>query len=126
MRLRRFRPLLLLLCVPGCQGWHRRDLPRPGTGPAAASDVGRVRVTHADGRVLELRRAQLAGDSLVGEAGAPPGRVAVALSDVRRLEERRASRLVGVALFVGAIAGVAALVVSGGSAPRPNIPPPSL
>lgn len=61
MRLPRLRPLVLLPCVPACQGWHRRDLPPPGSPPAAASDMGRLRVTHADGRVLELRGARLVG-----------------------------------------------------------------
>ena len=94
MRIARLRPLVLLLWLPGCHTWARRDL---ATGPAPSGAVrGRVRATRADGRVLDLVRARVERDTLRGELyAAPPGRgpsaVAVPLDSVRRLDARRFS-----------------------------------
>ena len=99
---------ILSSALGGCVTWQgrsaqavvpRADAPQPARG--------RVRVTLRDGRVLTLRDAALAGDSLVGrpDGGAPAGaRVAVAVADVRALAVRRVS----VGRTVGLLAGIAA------------------
>jgi hypothetical protein len=58
----------------------------------------------ADQSTIELARPAVVGDSLVGEVGTPPVRTAVALSDVRRLEERRVSTARTTGLVVGGAA----------------------
>lgn len=115
MRQPLLRPFAFALCLPatlpGCHAWKRRDLPA-GPAPAAVSDGRPVRVTRADGAVLVLHGARVAGDSLVGEAGTPPRRTAVALADVRTAEERRLSRGRTAALVVVTVGAVAAIRVA--------------
>ncbi|GJG86174.1 hypothetical protein tb265_13550 [Gemmatimonadetes bacterium T265] len=51
-----------------------------------------MRITVRDGRVLTLTALGISGDSVIGlrrGAGRDPARVAVALTDVRAVEDRR-------------------------------------
>jgi hypothetical protein len=89
----------------GCTTWRSHDVEssravlRRGARPA--------RVTLTDGRTLVLRHAMLAGDSVVAAVADRPsgaGRVALALSDVRRVETREVDRT---RTFGAVLAGVA-------------------
>jgi hypothetical protein len=93
-----------LVASAGCHSWQRRPL--PADAPPAVSRGRPVRVVRADQSTLELARPAIVGDSLVGEAGTPPVRTAVALRDIRRLDERRVSA----ARTGGLVAGSAGIV----------------
>jgi hypothetical protein len=81
-----------------------------GLTPATLAGARTVRVTRTDLAVLELTNPQIAGDSIVGAVGSPPARAAVALADVRRLEERRTSAARTGGLTLGIAAGTVLLV----------------
>jgi hypothetical protein len=109
----RVRSLLLLLCLPGCHTWQRRDVAQ--LQPAAAPTISGshpVRVTHAGGSKLVLNRAEVVGDSVVGEVGKRSERAAVAVADVRRLEERRVSGPRTALLVAGAAVAAFALLLA--------------
>jgi hypothetical protein len=99
--------------VSGCHAWQRRDVAILVPAPAPTiSGSYPVRVTRADGGHVILNRAQVVGDSIVGEVGTRHVRSAVAVAEVRRLEEQRVSRL-RTALLVPAIAlGALALLIA--------------
>ena len=97
---------LVLAGATACHTWQQR----PITSDAPITVVSRdrpVRVRRADQSTLELVHPQIVGDSLVGEAGNPPVRTAVALRDVTQLEERRVSA----ARTTGLVTGVALVPV---------------
>ena len=108
------RPLLLLLlCLPGCHSWQRRDVAQLHAAPTPTiSGSQPVRVTHAGGSRIVLNRAEVVGDSVVGEVGTRPHRAAVAVADVRRLEERHVSVPRTALLVVGVAFAVFASVVT--------------
>ncbi len=96
------------LASPGlsaCATWQRRDLPVAGVA-TPAPPTGRLRVTRTDQSTLVLTHALVTHDSVVGDAGAPPARVAVALRDVYRLDERHVSPVrTGGLVLGGAVVG---------------------
>ena len=105
--------VFLAASLAGCTGWHQV----PMASPMPHSDHPQsLRVTLADGRQWELRKAQIAGDSLVGQSGAwsTPVRTAFAVRDIRKFDDRRTNvgttvgLILGVMAAVGVIGGVAA------------------
>jgi hypothetical protein len=92
---------LLLGSAGGCTAWHAQPGPVPRV--AAASRGDRLRIVRNDDRVVEIADARLVGDSIVGSGGTPPGRIAIAVADVRRVEARRPDALLTTALVVGVV-----------------------
>jgi hypothetical protein len=82
-----------------------------------------LRLTLLDGKRLELRKARMVGDSLIGETVMQSGhtarftRTAVAVREIRQLEDRRVSTLntVGAIVGIGGVALVAAVAVAAAS-----------
>ena len=107
------RRLALLLLLPGCHTWQRRDVAnlRPAPAPTISGSHP-VRLTHAGGSKTVLNRAEVVGDSVVGEVERRPRRAAVAVADVHRLEERHVSVPRTALLVVGVAVGVFASFVS--------------
>ncbi len=101
--------VVLLAYLPACTGWHR--LPETQPAPLKESPQS-LRITLKSGERIELRKARLSGDSLIGEIKPTPNespvRFAVGLSSVQRIEDRKVNTARTVALVVGSI-GVAAL-----------------
>jgi hypothetical protein len=89
------RPAAVLLCcltvLSGCYNTQPLTLPTGG-GPATLAAGQPVRVRLADGSQFTLSNAQVIGDSLVGQADAPSRRFAVALADVRAVEQHELSK----------------------------------
>jgi hypothetical protein len=85
--------LFLLLSLLGCHTWQGRDVAnlRPAPAPIVFSGLYPVRVTRPDGSKIVIKRAEVVGDSIVGEVGTRPRGAVVAVSDVRHLEEQRTS-----------------------------------
>lgn len=104
--MRRHRAILVLTAfiAIGCSSWHARVAP---SAADAVSFAHPIRVTRADRSVVVLDHARVSGDSLVGEQGG--ARVALPISDVQRLDERRISGPRTTALVVGSL--LAAFVV---------------
>lgn len=73
----------------GCATWQGTEI-QPGVTPDITKPFA-VRVTRADGSVIELREVRLTSDSLFGTHGNPPFRVALSRSDVRRIDQPRLS-----------------------------------
>ncbi len=99
--------LLATLTLAACTSWHARTAPASGSG---ATFDHPIRVTRTDRSVVLFDRAQVVGDSLVGDVGT--ARTAIALTDVARVEERRVSalRTGGLALGVLLVATTAFVV----------------
>ena len=108
MRLRRYRPmavLLIALHLQACLTWQSTTV-----GPEQAVEEGSFRVTMADGTRLEVRNATIVDDSLRADrlcrdiecpgGVAPP--ITIALDDVQELETRRFSALT-TGLWLGAL-----------------------
>jgi hypothetical protein len=114
----RVRLLLPLLCLPGCHTWHRRDVAnvRPAPAPIVFSGWDPVHVTLPDGSKIVLKRAEVVGDSVVGEVGSRPRRAAVAVADVRRLEEQRPSSARTALLVPAVLLGALALLIAAAAA----------
>ena len=123
---RRSRPLVLtatLLGTLACVEW-RVETP-PSAGSRAASRLpSRIRIETQAGQSMLLRDAEIRGDTLFGltadaARAQHPAPVGIAISDVRRLEARRASpaRSAGLALalLVGTIVGLEMLLGGPGS-----------
>jgi hypothetical protein len=113
-------PLLLAVAAPGCVTWNPQPTPEPSSRERLPDPV---RVTRSDAGTVLLFDAALAGDSIVGFTGggsASGQRVAVAMSDVRRLEARKtnaagtAGLVAAAALALGVV--IFALGSSGGTA----------
>ena len=98
-------PLLLslLLVAQGCTSWKQRPL-TAGVTPAFSTERP-VRITLSDRREIVLEHPRIEGDSLIGDVGNPPQRVAVALRDVQRIDERSVSlaRTGGLVVGTGAV-----------------------
>ncbi|MBA2627410.1 MAG: hypothetical protein H0U85_05305 [Gemmatimonadales bacterium] len=97
------RPVVALLILNGCYGWHTEQ-----SSPelVVAKKPAVVRVVRLDGSRLEVFSPKVAGDSLVGLTY--PNRkqvpIAVALADMRSVKVRQvnaASGVVGLVLVLG-------------------------
>lgn len=95
--------IIWFLASAGCSSWQGKTFD-PGVAPTI-SGADPVRATRYDGTVVVLHRVHLTADSLFGDFGNPPRRLAISLSDIRRLEERRISppHTVGLVLVVAAM-----------------------
>lgn len=100
---------LAIVLVAGCATWHPQATPSPRSNKAFDH---RVRVVRKDHSEVVLREAYVVGDSLVGRADT--ARVAVALSDIDRLDQRELSfvRTGGLLFGLAAVAVGALLIVS--------------
>ena len=109
--------LVSLAFDAGCHSWRRKPIAPPEQVLAKSPDV---RVTLADGRKLELSKARLSGDSIVGLVRFFNGRMAPAgapVDQIVRLEVREFSTGKTLLLAAGVTAVVvvaAALVASSG------------
>lgn len=116
MRFRAIATLVLAFSAAGCHSWHAQTSPTPD---AISTQAGRgpVRVTRRDHSQLVLVNAQVMGDSIVGQAGSPPQRTAVAMADVERIDTRATSagKTAGLVLGVAAVAFAALLVAAAAS-----------
>lgn len=104
--------LLALALVTACGvGW--RAVPATTDRPPQLYD--RVRVVRNGGGRVELRDAVVTTDSIAGTAERGGQRVALALSDVRQLQVRRAGTLETLAPYVAIVIGatLATLAVIG-------------
>ena len=108
----------LLACLPGCMEWHNLPAVQPVPNAERQQDL---RVTLRDGMQLELRKARVIGDSIIGEAGhwSKPIRTAVALQEVQSVSDRRFS---GVETALVVLAAIGALVVVSVNAALANLP----
>ena len=61
-----------------------------GVAPAISSERP-VRVTRIDHSEIVLEHPRIVGDSLIGDVGNPPERMALLLRDVQRVDERSES-----------------------------------
>lgn len=114
--------VVLLMGVTGCVSWQR--VPRAQDGALALSTAGPVRLTLTDGTVVVLERPRIQGDSLVGERSGSHARVAVALRDLERAEDRRVDgrKLLagaGATAKVGLILGLLVIALMISSIPAP-------
>ena len=92
--------LSFLLVAQGCTSWKQRPL-TAGVTPAFSTERP-VRITRSDRSEIVLEHPRIEGDSLIGDVGNPPQRVAVALRDVQRIEDRSVSLARTGGLVVGA------------------------
>lgn len=97
--------LLAFTTLAACHRWTTVESPIAST--VEKNEPGRVRVTTADGRVVELESPTVRGDSLVGTI-AGEGQPPVAIADIEKLEFRQSN----VGLTVLTIAGAAAIVLA--------------
>ena len=95
---------LVLASAPACAAWRTHAVP-----PSGAMASGTVRVVLANGAELRMRRVVRTGDSLIGEAGRPARRRAVALGDVARVERREPSTGRTAALVASLVLAAAAI-----------------
>ncbi|HEX8906250.1 MAG TPA: hypothetical protein VF771_15480 [Longimicrobiaceae bacterium] len=102
--------LAAALALSACTSWRPQTAPAPEV--VAAHGNGSVRVLRRDMSTIELRNPQVLGDSIVGEAGDPPRRAAIAIADVQRIDVRRvsATRTGGLTLAVLVVASAVAVV----------------
>jgi len=84
----------------------------PPQAGAAQDEREKLRIQLKDGRFLTVEHAGVVGDSLVGEMKS--GRVAVALTDIQDVEERRFNVLI-TAMTVGFLAGICIVLGASGS-----------
>lgn len=107
MRRRRRTAALVLAAVlsTACSSWHARTAPNASDSAALAH---RIRVTRSDRSVVVLDHASVRGDSLIGQHDG--SRVAIALGDVQRVDEKRVSAVrTTVLVLVAAFAGILVL-----------------
>jgi hypothetical protein len=110
----RIKPLAVLGMCLLAAGCATRFEPRYGPVPeTAAANQGRtVRLMMKQGGPVELRNMRVEGDSIVGDAGYPPQRYAVATQDVQVItvsQVDHASPVNNVLGTIGLIAGAAIL-----------------
>ncbi len=88
--------LLVAVVASGCTSWYQA-YPESSMSPVDVIQVwapDRVRILRQRGAELELHEPTVSGDSIVGEVRRfGSGRVAVPLSDVRRLDVRDGNAL---------------------------------
>lgn len=97
------RASTIALCImaAGCtSSWEPQYGPVP---QVAAAQTGRtVRVVTRDRGAVELRNVQVIDDSIVGDAGSPPHRVAIATSNVQVITVRNTNNsTANTAIIVG-------------------------
>ena len=86
-RARNVCAILLSLLAAGCSAW--RPLPGAGLGPSQSERLGNAKVFMRDGTELELDNATVRPDSIIGFGGETRTRLAVARSDVTRVDARQ-------------------------------------
>lgn len=83
MRMRSIAVLGMCLLAAGCtRTWEPQYGPSPQVAAAHQGRTVRV-VMKGGGAHLEIRDMRVEGDSMIGETGNPPSRVAVATEDVQ-------------------------------------------
>jgi len=105
MRRRTAFVVLAASLAAGCSSWHARVAP---TAADSLTFEHPLRVTRTDRSVLVIDHARVSGDSLIGQRGGV--RLAVALRDVQRVDERRVSGARTTALVVGSVVGAFVLL----------------
>lgn len=81
MRLKPMAVLCLCVLASACStAWEPQYGPVPQT--AAANQGNTVRAVMKGGSTVELKNMRVVGDSIIGETGTPPQRLAVATADV--------------------------------------------
>ena len=94
--------MLVVLFAAGCSVW--RPLPGAVLARPATDTLDRATVSLRDGRKLELADATITPDSIVGLSRATSARLALARSDIARVETRHTNE------FMIFVAGVSAAV----------------
>lgn len=117
-RAKQLAAMALCLLTTGCVvKWEPQYGPVPQT--AAANQGSTARLVMNDGTGMEIRNMRVEGDSIVGETGNPPQRVAVATENVRVISVRRQDaaspvntglKVLGVVAIAFIAAGVFAMV----------------
>ena len=116
MRLRRYRPVALLMLVlhlTGCYSWQPVTVsPRQFI---EEEQPGQIRILQADGTRMELRDPSIETDSLAARVSSRlrTGNVRIALSDIDSVEARRISTPLTTLVVVLTGAGLVAALVSG-------------
>ena len=83
--------IVLLPLAASCWSWT--PVPGAGLAPSQVEHVEHARVFLRDGTELDLRHVIITPDSVVGDGGAAPSRLAVARSDVEEIDTRSAEPL---------------------------------
>ena len=105
-RVMRARRRAFALWLTACHTWRPVQLaPTPGF-----QEKERVRVVRSNGSRIELASPSIVDDSLVGQGRRPDTRVAIPMTEVRRVETRRLSTMRTV-LLVGGVAVAVYLAV---------------
>ena len=104
-------PFAIALSAGACHGWNAQTSPAPEV-VAAQNGRGTVRVIRHDQSTMVLANPQVVGDSIVGTAGDPPQRTAVALADVQRVDTRRVNAWKTGGLVFGTLLVVSAVAVA--------------
>ena len=99
--------LLLVLYLPACTSWQ---VAKASPEQLFEDDPPeKVMVTQTDGSRVELMSPEVRADSLVGTMKGDTVTVAIALSQVQKLEVRESDSLKGLGLTIGILAGVVGL-----------------
>jgi hypothetical protein len=108
---------LASMTLSGCHGWRSRTNP-----PSGAQLPNPARITRTDESVLVLRDAAVSHDSIVGQAdrSGEAERVAIPLSQVRRIDARGVDGTRTALLGVGVLVGLFGLVVLAASSVPPG------
>jgi hypothetical protein len=101
---------LCLLTAACVTRWEPQYGPVPQT--AAANQGSTARVVMNDGSGMEMRNMRVEGDSIVGETGAPPHRVAVAMDNVRVISVAREDTASPINTGIKAIGAVAIALIA--------------
>ncbi|HYH82585.1 MAG TPA: hypothetical protein VEX86_22530 [Longimicrobium sp.] len=111
--MRSIHVFLLALCMTAgaCTSWRMQPGPAP-EAVARLNGTGTVRVTRRDMSVIVMSNPQVVGDSIVGMAGDPPVRAAVASSDVQRIDARRVSATKTGGLAIGTVAIISVVAIA--------------
>lgn len=104
--------IALCIMAAGCTtSWEPQYGPAP---QVAAAQTGRtVRVITRDRGAVELRNVQVIDDSIVGDAGNPPQRVAIATSNVQVITVRKTNQSTANTAIIVSGATLVALSVLG-------------
>jgi hypothetical protein len=100
--------LLASMTLSGCHGWRSQTNP-----PSGAQLPDPARITRTDASVVVLRDAAVSRDSIVGQVDRSGGteRVAIPLSQVRRIDARGMDGGRTALLGAGILAGLLGLAV---------------
>jgi hypothetical protein len=114
MMAKRHCAILLVVLAAGCYRWG----PMPGAGLAhpEKEELDRVTVWLRDSTEFELDDAAITSDSLVGLQRGTPARLAIARSDIARVETQNPDPFL--TFVTGALAAVVALLFLAMTAPR--------